>query len=475
MASISSINHPVGVRQARRLRRQWVIAPAATDRATSSKRELGSGLALFHHPETLIHQRRDDQAILTLLGVACSSDPAVDPAGLPLSRESLEQALASLVGAYVVILATADAAFLYTDPAGLMNVFTDEDGRVASTPALLPAAQARRDAAQRAFLTTGDDWMVGVTTPFPGVRAVLANHRLDLGSGESRRVWPREPFEATDVIAASRGAVDAVSFAAHSLQACHRPLVSITGGLDSRATLAAFGGATEDLAAFTIDVVPSREREKVDAIVRVSAIEHRWIAPEPSPEWLLKLYDEMTLGMSRGSRREIAAACWRLAANDRVHVSGNLGAIAKAFYWPTGCAPRLSPDLLLKDHLARTASQREAGREWIASVPAWMSPEAACNLAYLEQRGGRWMGVGETASNLFFAPVSLFSNRRLFEWICRAPHDAQRGGEMLRRIVRQLRPELDEIPYATGTHAWRRMLPRGLKARLAPLVKGRRA
>lgn len=454
------------------LRRQWAVARERPAPELSERSGLypetgpGGGVFLFAHPEALVSRGRAGGVALTVLGAACRASGAGLFDGLE-SAGDLAGWLRDLVGVHAVIACGPDGTRVYTDPGGMMNVFVGSSGVMASTPAALPeTAPGDRAAIGR------DGWWPWDAAPFEGVRALPANHSLDLETGAVERFWPVEALGALSAEEATARGAETIRASMTALVHDHTALVSLTGGLDSRVTLAAASGLDRArVRAFTLDVLGAEERALVERLVELSGVEHEWVRVPAAPAEVLGLYDGMTLGMSVGSRREVAGGCWSLRGTDALHVSGNLGAIAKAFYWPSGRAERPTARTLLRDFNDRDEVRRRGAEAWAASVPAELSAEAACNLAYLEQRGGRWMGIGETASNLFYAPTSLFSSRALFEIISGAPAEMQRDGRLLRSFVERLSPELAAVGYASGTAAWRRMMPRCLKTLLAPVFK----
>jgi hypothetical protein len=453
-----------------RLRRQWAIAHERTHLALADRHELAGARALFAHPDASIARATSAQHDYLLLGAAfrTSGESPLSGVNEGLPLESL---LEDLGGIYALIVVSKGSIRVFTDPGGMLNVFLGKSGVVASTPAALPETQ-RSSTFPRNSRGDAEDWMLWDRTPFQGVRVLPANHVLDVNRGEFQRFWPRKKFPSVSFDqAADRGAA-LMRSGARSLLNRHEIVVSVTGGLDSRVSLAAVHEPDRS-SAFTLDCLSREERRIVERIVQVSGVEHRWIELVDAEKHILDLYDEMTLGMSVGARREVSGANWLLRDSADVHLSGNLGAIAKAFYWASGRAVKPTARLLMRDFLVRDADQRRGAEAWIESLPHDLSHESACNLAYLEQRGGRWMGIGETASNLFYAPTTLFSSRKLFEVVCGAPVEAQRHGRLLEAFVERLSPRLAAIPYSSGTAAWRRLLPRRLKAVVGPFLKGR--
>ncbi len=453
-----------------RFRRQWAIASDRPLDELSERRDLGHGVSLFAHPEAFVTSHEAGALRVYCLGVGVRGSGQALFDGVD-TEDDLLALLDDLNGVYTLITVTPDSLRVYTDPGGMMNVFLGDGGVIASTPAALP--ETRGAPAGPSVKPGRDDWMLWDRTPFAGVRVLPANHMLDATTGQTERFWPRDEFTGLSRDEAIVRGAGTLRESARALAGSHSVLVSLTGGLDSRVSLAALDGVEGDISAFTLDRVPSRERALVERLAERAGVDHRWVEVDEAPPGVLRMYDEITLGMSVGARREVGGGCWTLRDTDAVHLSGNLGAIAKAFYWPNGKAVFPTPDLLLRDFVDKNDERRAGAEAWIAGLPAWLTPHAACNLAYLEQRGGRWMGVGETASSLYYAPTTFFSSRALFETISSAPTEEQRDGRLLRAFVERLAPDLASEPYASGTSAWRLMLPARLKAVLGPLLKGR--
>jgi hypothetical protein len=456
--------------QGLRLRRQWVIQPAeaSTEWAWPSM-ALGLGYVLQHHPDTIVRQWGDEGDGVWLLGVAASDERTgmIDFA-TPASRshDAVVASLRSMAGMYVLVRVDAEDVHCYTDPAAMMGMY-HKDGCVASTPALL-GALARDDSIDCQYTIRGsDDWYTGRITPFTGVRCVLANHCFSIRRGTESRFWPNELFAE---ISHDEGVS---SIAKHfvgvlgSLSEQHPLLVSLTAGRDSRINLAACRGILDRVSCFTLrgagvhpkDVaVPGRLAERF-------GFAHRYVELEATPGWLDVMYDEMTSGLVIGSRRRILGACRHLVADDAVHVNGNLGATALGFFWDSASPSRVSEKALLKEFVQKPDCIRNGVREWIASVPE-LPASVVYNLMYFEQRGGRWMGPGETASQIFYNSFSPFCSRVFFELLSGMPVSSQRGDSVLRGLVEELWLELLCEPYCSGTNLIGRAVPKRLKVLL---------
>ena len=369
-----------------------------------------------------------------------------------------------MAGTYVVVVQEGTSTRLYTDPAALMGVhYTGQSA--ASTPSLLPGLAEDPVVTGQYRFGGSDDWYTGSATPFRGVRVLLANHCLDLDTGERWRFWPRAEPER-------QGAKESVALACQLLEgmvtgaASLGPLlVSLTGGRDSRVSLAAARNLTDRCQFFTVrnPLVKACDLRAPAELAERHGLKHFFVDdPGPDP-MVLELYDEISGGLAIGARREIVGACALLATGDHLHLNGNLGALTKAFFWAGDRPSEVSESVFLREFVHRPPVIREGVKEWMGTLPDFLPPHVGSTLLYLEQRGGRWMAPGENASSLFFRPFALFNSRELFNAICGGPIEHQVDARLLITYVKELWPELLEVEYCSYTRSASAFLPRWAK------------
>ncbi|MHC4975177.1 MAG: hypothetical protein ACYTF7_01070 [Planctomycetota bacterium] len=459
------------------LRRQWVIQAAdAICPSGWTTARLGHGHVLCHHPEATVRSWGSEGDGVWLLGT-CATDGAEGRIEFETpeqrAHESVVRALREMVGMYALVRVDADDIHCYTDPAAMMGLYYSGTC-VASTPALMPELERDPRIEAQYTLEGSDDWFTGRITPFMGVRCVLANHRRSLLSGGEERFWPLEIEENSrdhqsgvrDIAAHFEGVLRRL--------ADERPLLmSLTGGRDSRVNLAMSRDIIADAQTFTI----SGQGVRADDVAIPERFASRFGFPhirvevEEASGWITELYDSMTSGVVIGSRRRIIGACGRLATDSAVHVNGNLGAIAFGFYWDSSVPTRVRTETLLKEFINKAPCIREGVAQWQESLPD-LPAHVIYNLMYLEQRGGRWMGPGETASQLFYDSFSPFCSRVFFEILAGMPISSQRGGGVLEDLVRHSWPELMEQAYCSGKNPLGRMLPKRLKSMIKRVLGG---
>ena len=175
-----------------------------------------------------------------------------------MTTGSLEEGLYDVGGRFLVLSHHDGRLMVHGDACGTRAVFAmpgTSGTWLASQPHLLEThAGARRDPAVDQLLwdSPGADCWPGDLTPFPGVRMLLPNHRLDLADGIPERFWPLAPIEqrstertAHEMAAILKGLVEAVMR--------RGPVtVALTGGYDSRITLAAAWQARRTTKAITV-------------------------------------------------------------------------------------------------------------------------------------------------------------------------------------------------------------------------------
>lgn len=455
-----------------RFRRQWILSKRAdAPGGLTGSIALSGGYRLYHNRETRLGMAGHAESGVIVLGTAV--DPAC-PEGIEArlftawrsGEESLCRAVVPVVGVYVVVAYSKESLCILTDPGAMLGIYA-RDGEFASTPSLFEKLE-RDESIDRVFRFGGtDDWYPGSLTPFRGVRAILANHAVDVIKGTSRRFWPMEEPAALTYEEGLGRAASLIRSSMERLPSKGNVLLSLTGGYDSRVNLAAAKQILDRVECFTIvdEHVKACDREVPMALASRFGLRHRCIENREPGDDFLRLYQEIGAGLSAGGRLRVIGACEQLAEPGNIHVNGNLGAITKSFYWPNDSPRSVSIGVLAKEFAQRPACIHDGLEEWLGSVPP-MSPTTVYNLMYLEQRGGRWMGIGETASQLFYDSFTPFCSREVFECVCGMPRASQRNGLILRGLVEVLWPDLLEVPYCRAVRRWTKFVPRGIKNRI---------
>jgi hypothetical protein len=200
-----------------------------------------------------------------------------------------------------------------------------------------------------------------------------------------------------------------------------------------------------------------------DLTSRFAGLRYHVVDTGTPDKWVLDCYDEIAAGLSVGARRDIVGACYEISRFGDIHLSGALGEVARSYYWHAKHPNEVRLDYVLTKFGNPAKCIREGLDEWIATVPSGMAASSVYNLLYLEQRGGRWAGVGENAASLFYQPVSAFNSRLFFEALCGIPEIMQYENRVPEEMVLRLWPELLEVEFCKCPGKWSSMVPKSLK------------
>lgn len=447
-----------------RFRRQWALLvqdPVGYEGWLSARLNQRYVLSWQKDLSVSVHPLAD--GVLYLLGVCVWSSGSPSPAQWRAMRcDEVGGALIPAAGNYVVVAAGELKTYIYTDPGALMPVYHSGVG-ASSSPSLLPGAELDLELMRKFPLQGTDDWYTGSFCHFHGVRALIANHRLEVESGKSERFWPLQDWGTIEFEHAIARAADELRRICVGLHQEHNVVTSITGGKDSRVNLAALSGTNCGVRLFTLrgGIVKACDISIAKKLADVAGIQHQYVDLRGVDAEISELFDEITGSMALGARRSVIGSCLELGGADVVHLNGNLGAIAKAYYWRQPVPTEVRFTDLLHDFTRRPDFLVRGAQEWVDSLPATIRAPTALNLMYMEQRGGRWMAPGENGGSLAYAPFSAFCSRELFGAICSLEPDAQYGKDLHVAIIRQLEPKLLDIEFCKRSRDLASLIPNG--------------
>lgn len=437
---------------------------------------LSHSYILSFHPDTKPLVFQNSKYLIVVLGCATRDDrigPVLSEDELAHFSTIKSNWIRHLVGMYNVIIDDGLDIEVLGDAAGMASVYFSDTG-VASTPTLLGPLERDAEIDRQYRLEGSDNWYSGSRTPFKGIRWLLANHCFEVRSRRITRFWPQVEQQGSDTVLPLVARIaESIECGIQNLLRDHQVIMSLTGGRDSRVNLACVHRIGVGMPAFTImsRSLSTAEQVIVESLVKISGAQHQFVPFIAPPIDLLSRYDEMTAGLATGARRDIVGSCEPLGRGCVVHLNGNLGALFKRFYRPSGHPPSVHVSDLITEFVQRPPVIRDGLQEWLDSTPS-LRPQTLCNLMYLEQRGGRWMGVGERASQLFFDSYAPFCSRKIFQILNDVPDQWQQNGQMLGQLVSEFSPRLASIPYHSGTSFVTRAIPKAVKV-IAKRLLGR--
>lgn len=378
-------------------------------------------------------------------------------------RTAMLDRIDALSGRFAVFYEEDGSTYVQSDAAGMRAVFYGRrDGRtyvashahlvadcVGEAPSSFPDPQTiRKEHNAYSF--------PGRLTNFARVLALTPNTELAVEAAEPRRFFPREPL-------AERTVADVVDEVLPLLQrqlallAEREPLiVSITGGLDSRTTLALTRPLKDRIDYFTYDsrIGEGALREDCDAAAELSqrlGFRHHRIPllfrlpPEP-------LAGVMSRNCLRVSAPGMPATHREYDGCEGLHIRSNLYEIGRAFYR----AKRSQPDELTPEHMAYLLTNHKKTPESFAAGFAEFTDATGFaaaaelydpyDLYYWEHRCGTWLNAHHTEGDVAYDTFTILNSRRIYQALLAVPLEARIAGEAFVEMIRRTWPESLDFP-----------------------------
>ena len=462
-----------------RLRHQWRIVPTqeieSCRRNGWASKDLNKHYVLEYHPSArVVALGREGDREFILVGIAVDPRSGANANHVDVSGD-LEKYCLALIGTFAVLRIDPKSVVVSADAAGLMSVYY-RDTWIASSPSLFLNVERRTEVDQQYRFAGTDDWYPGSLTPFIGVSALLANHTLRLPDLHTERFWPASDPAKIGIDDAVEEIASLLVGSVSRLPEYGSVLMSLTGGRDSRVNLAAAREVLDKIASFTIEAKGggSKDVALAAALAKDHGFSHTIHQNVKPSESVLTAYDEMARGLSIGTRRAVVGVASAIGGPGKIHLNGNLGGVAKAFFWHNANPESVRLRSLMKEFRQKPPFIKTHTQEWLSTVPE-LAPSTVYNLMYLEQRGSRWMGPGEMSSMLFYESFTPWSSRRIFELLNGLPVGMQRSGKLLDLLVGHMWPELLETPFSSGTSNLSRLVPKRVKywvKRSGHLIRG---
>jgi hypothetical protein len=384
--------------------------------------------------------------------------------GVRSGIDAMLASMDSLLGRFAIVAEIGGQRIAFNDAAATRTVyFARYNGKIAlSSHATLLAGML--DIAPR----TGPvrlirHWPANETV-YPGVRQIIPNFALYLESGSLRRFWPREERATMPLEEAIDRAESLLVRAAECVASKWRPAVSLTGGLDSRTTLAAFKGIP--IATFTYWNAVKNARDLIVA----RDIAYRAGVPHALMDCFTKRVRPPRILAQMPEYRHIDSPLSlvqeHFSGPGWMHVRSNLAEIGRAFWRKSRVvsrSPRLTPELmtrLVRPRKGRRLSDEDrayAERSFAEFLPVLGYQENAdgepellgydgWDLYYWEHRMSSWHGPLVLGTDLIFDTMILFNSRAFLKTVLSVPLDLRREGVIYSEIVRRRLPEIADIP-----------------------------
>lgn len=353
-----------------------------------------------------------------------------------------------LTGRYVLFIEDASGLRVVADAAATLPVFYTESGTdpvVAARPSTL--ASICPVAPNPVVRTFRKDWFArrGIThlpadlTEYVGVRMLTPNVVLRWRDGKAHldRAFPHEPRVDAAVGDVVSEACQWLSASAEYLPNLGRPIkCSLSGGVDSRLTLAALRAVRSDVTFFTFGGDDNASRDTTAATGLAQALRLRHVVTRSKAERLDVGESEAVL--LRSSISEVTRAFFRR----KFRLSNDFGFHVRI----------MAPIYKRVPPWSRWAAylEREFG-DWATRTASMSARDAnydPFDMLYWEHRVGTWQsGVLQSLEHSGDSPMVLFANRALLRCLLRAPLSARRDDSLHEAIVRRLWPSAMDVPF----------------------------
>lgn len=404
------------------------------------------------------------------LGTGSLKDSEAPASDLLRASKDSEEAFLDLLdfagGRYVVLRSRGGDVDLFQDAMGMRSVYFSEPADLVASHVRLLHHISPHPARSEAEGSTG---FVAAfdRTPYLGLDALLPNHRLRLSDWTISRFFPRRT-NRFDELTHERRMDEFLRIWDEQLEAVTRGaediIMSITGGSDSRTTLALSLDHLRNVETFTYTArnestlwgrMMAKDRRIVQTLqTLVDLPRHRFFysgaSVEPLPpevisaldhnsvqdhgRWLIPHYiqaftDDNYIHL-RGFGYEIAGAYWGTAPNNNT-----LNALEKLHM------KRLN----LKESSESVESQRQ---NFLSGVQRWgfdtnLHHFHLFDLYYWELRMGRWGSEVLNENDLVFETAVLMNNRTLLEIALAYPISQRKSGFFFAELINRSTPVLN--------------------------------
>jgi len=443
------------------------------------KRHKVGPLTVYAHPDLDVNSHGSEGLTIVLLGFAvdplngsCDSGEIVENlrSRWLKTTEGFFEYLDTLNGRFVLLVHSARRAFVLHDAMGTKTVFYDAESEntvISSHAALVADIQGYEMSPDaREFVSSPEygrqnSYFPGVATPYSAVKMLTANTLLDIRDRKVHRYFPRAPLETRRI---TDGLVEEIARLFSSqidlLSRDHRLAVSLSGGFDSRTTMAASRDHREDILYFTYGGLQKYEDDALLAaeLCRKFDLEHMVIRKEDCGEGLeefLAVWRVNTAFMRSDADGAIAKAIYESRLRDALHLKSNGSEITRVWYrW--GMKHMLPNDIAPDTYAAlynirpRSPFVVDAFRRYVETVE--FRKEAlfgydVYDLLYWEHRVSAWHALQILDTDAAYDNFNIFNNRHILKLLLSVPFGDRLRGRLQYRVLESLSPEALEVPF----------------------------
>lgn len=417
---------------------------------------------LHVHPETTVHAFEPADGVTTVIVgdiFVAHGERTLQAAIRDLAKGDRE-VVEELSGKFAILSFKGGELTVLNDPLGSQGVYYSNRAPAVGSHAALVAEllSIPRSPVTAEFMALDEyrrrttKFLPGDLTVFDGVRMLVPNNEVEIGSGRTRRYWP---FAAG--VPGTRDRAFATwdeyfTRYAEFLAPRYTPVLGVTGGADSRSIIATLRSKGRDLRYETWDRVSCEERERVEAMVAHLGGGHRWVASgdgsaSPCFEEVVKA-SARAGGYARGGANLVASIAADARPNELFIYGHGTGVMRGSFNttikpWlpedPLKLACRLYSGPARKD--ASAPFRRFTMRAFKEFLDRGNYGDVSGNadigdLLYWESRMANWAGPMIAAHSIALNAHAGFNSRRLFRAFWGVCEESRYNKDLNRDITR---------------------------------------
>lgn len=436
-------------------------------------RVLTPGFKFFIHPEASMHRVEDSKGrVVLVIGdvLVAHGESTLDDLLLRVAAGEREP-LDNLTGRFALAVLDGEDGQLMHDPLGSQAVFrtlgpspafSSHSSLIAECKGLRVSQRIKKYMASDEYRARVTRFLPGDLSLYDGVVHLIPNNELDLRTGETDRYWPR----ASTPSGTFEDLVDVWDeyFRAYVdfFQQRYRPVIGLTGGLDSRAVIATVHSMSMEAKYVTWDKMPEDEAARIPVLAEHLGGHHSWVRMGERPEGTevdeIRQAAKFATGLTRGTPLLPAQIAQVVAPRD-LFFKGLGGEVMRGPFNSRMKAHLPSDDqeklayALYAGTIRLTAgaeyekTTRDAIRGYLerANYDADLHGMDAGDLIYWEQRMGTWTAIQHAEFSVVLNSHSAMNSRRIFSAAWGLPDGERFGPELLQRIIERYDPTLASI------------------------------
>ena len=448
-------------------------------------------MQLAFHSLTRLFVSKSSSHEVALIGIAVNpfaNEHDGDMIALQL-RESAERSidefhkqLSQLTGRHAVLLCLPDDTRVYGDAANLLAIFHTTNGEVAvGSHASLLGDQLDLPLSEQAVEFIGRPdvgkilYLPGNRTLYDNIRHLTANTYFSFAEKRPRRFWPVK--DQTEPLLPASELASLLAKTLRLLSVDHRLLSSLTGGLDSRLTLAALGKTPALLYTYDSLEIGNKSMMADAEVARRIAIGEGFphitlTAPHLHDGYddLVQRHTEVGKLNTSGARRSTFAHLWtahREVFESRLHLRSVCAEIARGFYRRTARSagqPSISAladcygfyvsDNFTEDAIAEFVDAAEFEEERFGEYNFY-------DLFYWETRMSVWQANVLLETDIAFETAVPLNNRKIIAGLLAHSLEDRLSGKIFLDAIAALAPHLLSDPV-NAHNAYRGLLKKRL-------------